>query len=284
MKKILSVLSISLAFLAVSSCQDPDPATIYGWTAQGQNIPGPRILQKIEMGTLLFEDYTSTNGILSKMEQYVYDNTTLSEKHVFVPSYTSGKLTKMDATYTVVSTNQASTDKFIPAYSANRMTGYSRVTTYPVATMNQTGVFSYDTTGNVTKLVEKMYMGTATMPTTERTYNIFYSGNNISKVEKITKNMDPVNGSVINSLVETDEYTLYDNKLTPYSTLSKDYLLLMCAVNPSSFYTLSQNNLGKYKYSNPMLPAAVEQVNTFQYDQQNYATTNGSLRYFYKAK
>ena len=283
MKKILSFLSIALFLTGLNSCQDPDPASVYGWTAQGQNIPGPRILQKVELGTQLMEEYSTANGMFTKMTQFVYDNTALSEKHEFSLTYNGNKVTAMNVNYTTVSNGQQSTDVFTPAYSGNRLVSYTRVTTDPFMVINHTGEFSYDTSGKITKLLEKSFHGNNALPSVEKHYNLTYSGNNIAKVEKITKNMDPTTGTVMNTFVENDEYTLYDTKLTPYSTLPKYYRMLLSAVVPNYFYTLSENNPGKYKMSNPLLPVPVEQVNSFQYDQQNYAITNGSLRYFYKA-
>lgn len=284
MKKIISFLSIAFVFAALSSCQDPDPATAYGWTAQGQNIPGPRIIQKVEMGTQMMEEYVSNGGVVSKINSFLYDNTAVAEKREFVLTYNGSKISKMDVHITVPGSNVMQTEAFTPTYSASMMTGYTRATTTGTGTTNHTAVFSHDTSGWLTKVVEKSFYGTASMPSVEKIYNLFYTGQNVTKVERITKMLNPSNGNVISSIVDIDEYSNYDSNLTPYSTLSEDLRKLYGAYVPKSLYSLSYNNPGKYKLTNPTLPIPVEQVYTYQYDTQNYAVTNGAVRYFYKAK
>ena len=284
MKKIISLLSIAFVFAALSSCQDPDPATAYGWTAQGQNIPGPRILQKVEMGTLLMQEYVSTGGVVSKMNEFVYDNATVSEKREYLITYNGSNISKMDVNYTYPGSTATASDKFTPIYSAVMMTGYTRVTTNSSGVVNHTAVFSHNYSGWLTKVVEKSYQASSTLPFSEKIYNIFYTGNNVSKVERITKMLNSTNGSVISSVVDIDDYLNYDSSLTPYSTISEDFRKLYGAFVPTSLYSLSANNPRTYKHTNPTLPAPVEQNHAYQYDTQNYAVTNGAVRYFYKAK
>src|SRR5690606_27890255 len=108
-------------------------------------------------------------------------------------------------------------------------------------------------------------------------------GSNVVKVKHEQKLYDTTTNTLLNNHITLYEYSQYDDKISPYSTLSKDYRLIFAQVHPAMLLHLSYNNALKTKITFPMAPP-IEGTGSFQYDQQNYAiaVTGGNLKYIYK--
>lgn len=287
MKRLLYFFATAAAVFGVTSCVEPDPAAIYGWNNSGTDFPGPRILEKVSFNNQVEELYTSSAGVVSKVDEYTYDGTAQNDHSVISLTYSGNKISVFDFSSTPTTTSTTTRYKITPTYNnAGKVTSFVKETyTNSVHTGHSIGEYVYDSNNKLTQLTEKTAAvapnGTVASYSSAMEVNLIYASNNVAKVITISKILNTA-GTVVSSASVIEEYSQYDSMPSPYSTLSKDYLSLYGIIAGSKLYRLSDNNHGKYKFINPIVTIPVEMTYQYQYDQQNYPKNNGVSFYSYK--
>ncbi len=90
--------------------------------------------------------------------------------------------------------------------------------------------------------------------------------------------------STTNLMTTTYNFTSYDSKINPYTTLPKTFFVIWSLIHPLNFTYLSANNLTNYNIqynTTPMVSTGL----TYLYDSMNYPVSDQTqvLKYVYKA-
>ncbi|AZA53014.1 hypothetical protein [Chryseobacterium sp. G0201] len=250
----------------------------------GATITGPRILNKIISGGTTQQEFISTAGVLEK--GIFTDASAPNSFFTGTPTYTGTKISKVKF---VGSASNSPGYEFNITYDVNgRISGTtSNMLTGSTIIGNSDYFYTYDSAGKITKIIEKKKIGTVTPTYTHFTENtLTYSGDNITKVVSVMGVTDSSgNPQAGSSLATTFNFTNYDAKINPYTTLPKTFFLMYSLIHPANFYNLSSNNVGNMNFAYPAPTPAISVNLTYQYDTQNYPVSDqtNSINYVYKA-
>lgn len=284
-----ALLGLVFGFLVSCDNTTDDPINQNKTTNTNNNggtptITGPRILHKIISGGATQQEFISTAGILEK--GIFTDASTPNSFFTGTPTYTGTKISKVKF---VGSASNSPGYEFNITYDVNgRISGTtSNMLTGSTVIGNSDYFYTYDSAGKITKIMEKKKVGTVTPTYTHFTENtLTYSGDNITKVVSVMGVTDSSgNPQAGSSLATTFNFTNYDTKINPYTTLPKTFFLMYSLIHPANFYNLSSNNVGNLNFAYPAPAPAISINLTYQYDTQNYPVSDQtqSASYVYKA-
>lgn len=295
-KNILFKALLGLSFVFLISCDNTtdDPINQNKTTTPNNNsggggatITGPRILSKTLGNGATVEEFITSAGVLEK--GIFTDASAPNSFFTGTTTYSGNRISKIK--FVGTASNGAGYD-FNISYDANgRISGTtSDLLTGTVITGRSDFFYTYDSAGKITKVMEKKKIGFGgTIPNEYSQFvenTLTYTGDNITKVVSVMGVTDnsgnPQAGS---SLATTFNFTNYDSKINPYSTLPKTFFLIYSLIHPANFYTLSANNFGNLNFAYPAPAPTVSIDMTYQYDTQNYPVSNQNQTgiYVYKA-
>lgn len=299
MKKTQIILGLIAGLMVLFSCVPPDPAAVYGpnWNNNGNSgngITGPRILHKVMLNNQLVAEYTSTNtGVLNKVDLYTYDGTALYSHSIININYnSSNKISYFEIKTDVTGNPMSVTYKVYPTYDAS-----GKIVSYlndqysnNGLVFNLKGIITYNSNSQPVTIIEKQFVkddpfdpnSTYVWSGFQKEISMQYVGANVVKVITNNKQFDAdINVLLNNSLLSTLEYSQYEDKNSPYSTLSKDFLQLHGIFASELLSRISLNNYLKMKLTYPGIQT-IDLNYTYQYDAQNYMTSGDGFVYIYK--
>ncbi|MDF2552018.1 MAG: hypothetical protein K0R77_1293 [Chryseobacterium sp.] len=290
--KVVAALLLGFMFSCDNTTDDPinnnknNPSTGTGGSGStGPTITGPRILHKIIANNEITQEFVTTGGVLEKA---IYrEDSGPNSFLIAVVTYTSGKITKVKVDQQVNGTIPANNIayNFDITYDSggkiNSTIGNTSVGT--TAGFTSEYAYTYDGAGKMTKIVEKKKIGADYSQYTN--YNFTNTGDNITKV--VTETGPTTSAGVPTSTVlmtTTYNYTSYDNKINPYTTLPKTFFVIWSLMHPLNFPLLSANNLTNYNVQYNGTPMVSTDL-TYLYDSMNYPTSDQTQvqKYIYKA-
>jgi len=283
-------LLLSLMFSCDNTTADPlnqnNPNNNSGGNGStGPTITGPRILHKIVNNNVTMQEYVTNGNILQKgIFKEASGPTSFLIGNV---TYTAGKVSKVKFAQenNGVPVNSLTYDFDVTYDSDGKINStICNASIGTLLTYRNEYTYMYDGSGKMTKIVEKRKSGTTYTHFTN--YNLTNAGDNITKL--ITEaGMTSATGVPDMSTVITSTYNFsaYDNKINPYTTLPRTFFVMWSLVHPINFSSLSANNLTTFSivYSStaPVIPGSY----TYLYDSQNYPSSDQtqSQKYIYKA-
>jgi hypothetical protein len=275
-----AALALAFVFSCDNTTEDPPNQNNNNNNSSGSGatITGPRILSKVSSGNKDNEEYITNAGILS--QAFIRDagsNNTITA----TVAYTGNKITQIkyqdnvnphvyDNLYTLTYTNSK-----LSALTLDQ-------TAFGIVNHSDFTVF-YDSNGQLYRIVEKKKMG-STSYTHYAESKFTFSANNVAKVDYTTMLMSGGNPDTSTASVTSYAYENYDTKINPYTTLPKEYFMVIGIINPISFYMLSTNNYGKISVYSPVGPV-ISFPKGYLYDSQNYPISDQGqvIKYTYKA-
>ncbi len=287
MKKILHLLSF-LFVLVVVSCRTNDPAQIFGWD-DPEDISGPRMLKKVIVNNQTEEEYFPNSGNLFKVERKIYNSSSIQESQTIYLSYLGTKLSQVEVNGNIPgNTSSAGRAVLTPNYDVagkmvSLMNDYFEGTVHKKHSIT---IYNYNAAGKMVNAYQK----TATVnPSTPNVYVypnitndfITYDGSNVVKVESSKQVVNLQTGLIQSEVKTTFDYSGYDWRINPYTTIQDNYLTIMASVFPDMYANLSENNAGKLKLK-VGTAAATETVYNYKFDTHNYPTTNGYRAFKYQ--
>ncbi|MBW8521852.1 hypothetical protein K0U91_05145 [Chryseobacterium chendengshani] len=288
----MAVLLLGFMFSCDNTTSNPinnninNPSTGTGGSGStGTTITGPRILHKITANNEITQEFVTTGGILEKA---IYrEDSGPNSFLIAVVTYTSGKITKVKVDQQVNGTTPANNIayNFDITYDSggkiNSTIGNTSIGT--TAGFTSEYAYTYDSAGKMTKIVEKKKIGADYSQYTN--YNFTNTGDNITKV--VTETGPTTSAGVPTSTVlmtTTYNYTSYDNKINPYTTLPKTFFVIWSLMHPLNFPLLSVNNVTNYNVQYNGTPMVSPNF-TYLYDSMNYPISDQTQtqKYIYKA-
>ncbi|MCX8533603.1 hypothetical protein [Chryseobacterium luquanense] len=249
------------------------------------SITGPRILHKINVNNVTNQEFVTTGTTLEKAifkeasgpNSFLIGNVT----------YTLGKVTKVKFAQEVngVPANSLAYDFNVTYDSSGKINGTTCSTTLgSTPSFNSEYTYTYDGSGKMTKIVEKKKMGSTY--THFSNYNFTNTGDNISKVvveSGVTSSTGVPDMSTV--MASTYNFSGYDSKINPYTTLPKTFFVMWSLMHPLNFSSLSANNITNFSVVYPAPAPAIPGAYTYLYDTQNYPVSDQtqSQKYIYKA-
>lgn len=255
-------------------------------------ITGPRILHKIVVNNVTNQEFVTTGNVLEKA--IFKEASGPTSFLVGTVTYTSGKVTRVKFAQEVngAPANSLSYDFNITYDSAGKI-NYTTCQTMLGTTpnFNSEYTYTYDGFGKMTKIVEKKKSGSTY--THFINYNLTNTGDNITKMvtESGITNSAGVPDLSATVLTANYNYTSYDDKINPYTTLPKTFFVTWSLLHPVNFPSLSANNLKSFNIVYPSPPGSgipaqvIPGAYTYLYDTQNYPVSDQtqSQKYIYKA-
>lgn len=249
------------------------------------SITGPRILHKIMVNNVANQEFVTTGNVLEKaiFKEASGPNSFL----VANVTYTSGKITRVKFGQEVNGTpaNTLSYDYNI-TYDASGKINFTTCNTMLGSTpnFNSEYTYTYDSAGKMTKIVEKKKMGS--MYTHFINYNLTNTGDNVTKLVSesgVTSSTGVPDMSTVISA--TYNFSTYDDKINPYTTLPKTFFVMWSLLHPNNFSSLSANNLKTFSIIYPAPAPSIPGTYTYLYDTQNYPVSDQTQtqKYVYKA-
>ncbi|OCK50564.1 hypothetical protein BA768_05280 [Chryseobacterium sp. CBo1] len=262
-----------------------------GGGGSAPSITGPRILHKINVNSVTNQEFVTNGNVLEKA--IFKEASGPTSFLVGTVTYTSGKVTRVKFAQEVngAPANTLSYD-FNITYDSGGKINYTTCQTMlgTMPSFNSEYTYTYDGSGKITKIVEKKKSGSTY--THFINYNLTNSGDNITKMvsESGITNAAGVPDLSATVLTTTYDYTSYDDKINPYTTLPKTFFVMWSLLHPINFPSLSANNLKSFNivYPSPV-PGIPGQVipgaYTYLYDTQNYPVSDQTQaqKYIYKA-
>ncbi|MFL9834748.1 hypothetical protein [Chryseobacterium terrae] len=286
-------MSLGFMFSCDNTTADPINNTLNNPNNPGSSgggstpsITGPRILHKIIVNNVTNQEYVTTGNVLDKalFKEASDPNSFL----VATPTYTAGKITRIKFVHELNGTipaNSLSYDYNITYDSAGKI-NYTTCATMlgTMPSFNSEYTYTYDGSGKMTKIVEKKKSGSTYTHFTN--YNLTNTGDNITKL--VTENGITSATGVpdMSSIISyTYNFSSYDTKINPYTTLPKALFLTWSLIHPINFSNLSANNLINFSIVYPAPAPVVPGTFIYIYDAQNYPVSAQSQaqKYFYKA-
>lgn len=291
-------LLLSLMFSCDNTTADPlnqnNPNNNSGGSGSGTTGPtitGPRILHKIVVNNTTNHEFVTNGNVLQKA--IFKEASGPTSFFIGTPIYTSGKISKVKFGQEIngaVPANNIAYDFDITYDSAGKINYTTCQTTLGgIPNFNMEYTYTYDGSGKMTKIVEKKKSGTTYTHFTNYTFT--NTGDNITK---IVAEMGPTSPSGVPDMSNvlsagTYNYPLYDNKINPYTTLPKTFLVVWSLVHPINFQLLSGNNVKSFNIVYPPIgsvPAPLVGGDfTYLYDTMNYPVSDQpqAQKYIYKA-
>lgn len=255
--------------------------------ASAPSITGPRILHKINVNNVTNQEYVTTGNVLEKaiFKEASGPNSFL----VGTVTYTSGKITKVKFAQEVngaVPTGSM-TYTYNVTYDSGGKINYTTCETMlgTMPNLSSEFTYTYDGAGKMTKIVEKKKSGSTYTHFTN--YTITNTGDNITKLAT-ESGMTSTTGVPDMSTVMGGynyNFTTYDDKINPYTTLPKTFFVMWSLLHPNNFSSLSANNLKTFSIVYPAPAPTIPGTYTYLYDTQNYPVSDQtqSQKYIYKA-
>lgn len=251
----------------------------------GPTITGPRILHKIVVNNETQQEYVTSGNILQKA---IFKEASAPTSFlVGTVTYTSGKISKVKFGQEL---NGAPTSgqayDFDITYDSGGKINYTTCQTSigGMATFNSEYTYTYDGSGKMTKIIEKKKSGSTYTHFTN--YNFTNTGDNITKMISET-GMTSATGvpDMSTAMTLTYNYTAYDSKISPYTTLPKTFFVMWSLVHPANFSTLSANNVTSFSIVYPSPAPVIPGGYTYLYDSMNYPVSDQTQvqKYVYKA-
>lgn len=275
---ILSTFAaIALGFVVSCDNTTEDPPNQNKNTA-ANTITGPRILYKVSSATKDLEEYVTNGGALSQVfirdagssntltSTVTYSGTMISQ--IKIQDNVSPHVT--DNTYSLT-------------YAGGKLSSFTMdQTTMGFANHSDFTVY-YDANGVLYRIVEKKKMAGSTSYTHYTELKFTFSTNNIVKADYTTMLMSGGNPTPSTASTTTYLYENYDNKVNPYTTLPKEYLMISSTMTQLNSYLLSSNNAGKVTVQSPG-GTVVSYPKGYLYDSQNYPVSDQgqTIKYTYK--
>lgn len=291
--KVVAALLFAFMFSCDNTTDDPinnnknNPATggSGGSGSTGPTITGPRILHKIILNNETNQEFVTVGNVLQKV--IIKEASAPTSFLVGTVTYTSGKISKVKFGQEL---NGAPVNgqvyDFDITYDSSGKINYTTCQTSigGMATFNSEYTYTYDGAGKMTKIVEKKKSGTTYTHFTN--YNFTNTGDNITKIVSetgITSSTGVPDMSTAMTLLYN--YTAYDNKINPYTTLPKTFFVMWSLVHPANFPGLSANNLVDFSIVYPSPATPISGSYTYLYDSMNYPTSDQTQvqKYIYKA-
>lgn len=256
-----------------------------GGGTTGPTITGPRILHKITANNSTTEEFVTSGNVLQKA---IYREDSAPNSFVIANvTYTSGKISKVKIGQEIngaVPANNLGYD-FNITYDSNGKINNTTcsATLGTLVTYNSEYAYTYDGSGKMTKIVEKKKNGTTYTHFTN--YNITNTGDNITKmVSETGLTSDSGVPDMSSAMTTTYNFSTYDTKINPYTTLPKTFFVIWSLVHPLNFSQLSNNNLTSFSIQYGSTPIVASGL-TYLYDSMNYPTSDQSQakKYIYKA-
>ena len=256
------------------------------------SITGPRILHKVVVNNVTNQEFVTNGNVLEKA--IFKEASGPTSFFVGTPTYTLGKITKVKFAQEVngAPANTLTYD-FNITYDSGGKINYTTCTTMlnNMPNFNSEYTYTYDGSGKMTKIVEKKKSGSTYTHFTN--YNFTNTGDNITKMvtEAGVTNAAGVPDLSAVVLTTTYDYTAYDNKINPYTTLPRTFFVMWSLVHPINFPSLSANNLKSFNIVFPSPPGSgipaqvIPGDYTYLYDTQNYPVSDQTQaqKYIYKA-
>lgn len=255
-------------------------------------ITGPRILQKIVVNNVTDHEFVTTGNVLEKVIfKEVGDSSFL---HVATITYTSGKITRVKFEQEFIGTAPADISMFDYniTYDSDGKINYTTCNMILGIMQNFTSeyTYTYDSSGKMTKIAEKRRKDSNYVEFVN--YNFTNTGDNITKIIRESGITNAAGIPDLSATVSTTtyNYTAYDSKINPYTTLPKTFFVMWGLLKPGTFYLLSANNVMSFNIAfPPFAPSSPGQLltgnYTYLYDSMNYPTSNQTQtqKYVYKA-
>ncbi|WP_332453256.1 hypothetical protein [Chryseobacterium aquaticum] len=288
--KVVAVILLAFMFSCDNTTDDPinnnknNPNTGSGGNGGG-TITGPRILHKLVANNEITQEFVTTGNVLEKA--IFREDSGPNSFFIGTVTYTSGKISKIKFTQEVNGTAPANNliYNFNITYDSG---GKINSTICNMSFGTTTGFtseysYTYDGSGKMTKIVEKKKDGVDYVSFTN--YNLTNTGDNITKLVTETGTTSSTGvPSTTNLMTTTYNFTSYDSKINPYTTLPKTFFVIWSLIHPLNFTYLSANNLTNYNIqynTTPMVSTGL----TYLYDSMNYPVSDQTqvLKYVYKA-
>lgn len=290
--KVVAALLLFFMFSCDNTTADPinqnnpnnTPGGSGGGTT-GPSITGPRILHKIIVNNETNQEFVTTGNILEKaIFKEASGPTSFLVGNV---TYTSGKITKVKFGQEVNGAPANTLNyEFNVTYDSSGKINYTTCNTSlgTMPTFNSEYTYTYDGSGKMTKIVEKKKSGTTYTHFTN--YNFTNTGDNITKMVS-EAGVTSATGvpDMSSAMTLTYNYTVYDNKINPYTTLPKTFFVMWSLVHPYNFSTLSANNVSSFSIVYPSPAPVIPGGYTYLYDSMNYPVSDQTQaqKYVYKA-
>ncbi|UZT96640.1 hypothetical protein ODZ84_15600 [Chryseobacterium fluminis] len=242
-------------------------------------ITGPRVLNKVMSGTATSEEYITASGAIS---QVILKDMVTANSTTATVTYTGDKVSRIK--YIDNQNPHVIDNEYNITYTGGRMTAVTLQQNLGSAVNLSDFTVSYDPAGTLYRIEEKKKMNGSATYTHYAEYKFTFSASNVVRMEHTAmlmknNNPDPTTASKTNYA-----YDNYDNKINPYTTLSREYFIVTGILFPVNFNMISSNNAGKITVQNPA-GAVVSYPKTYLYDSQNYPVSDQgqSTKYIYKA-
>lgn len=293
----VATLLLGFMFSCDNTTADPINNTLNNPNGPGSSggstptIIGPRILHKIVANNVTNQEFVTTGNVLEKA--IFKEASGPTSFFVGTPTYTSGKITKVKFAQELngAPANTLTYD-FNITYDSGGKINYTTCTTMLGTTpnFNSEYTYTYDGAGKMTKIVEKKKAGSIYTHFTN--YNFTNTGDNITKMITETGITNDAGVPDLSATVLTTiyDYTAYDSKINPYTTLPRTFFVMWSLVHPINFPALSANNLQSFNIAFPSIAPGVAGPiipgdYTYLYDSMNYPTSDQTQtqKYVYKA-
>ena len=284
------ILLLGLMFSCDNTTADPlnqnNPNNNSGGNGNtAPTITGPRILHKIIVNNETNQEFVTTGNVLEKaIFKEASGPTSFLVGNV---TYTSGKVTKVKFGQEVNGAPANTLNyEFNITYDSSGKINYTTCNTSlgTMPTFNSEYTYTYDGSGKMTKIVEKKKSGTTYTHFTN--YNFTNTGDNITKMVS-EAGVTSATGvpDMSSAMTLTYNYTAYDNKINPYTTLPKTFFVMWSLVHPYNFPTLSANNISSFSIVYPSAAPVIPGGYTYLYDSMNYPVSDQTQaqKYVYKA-
>ncbi|MCI3938037.1 hypothetical protein MQX03_12565 [Chryseobacterium aahli] len=288
--KVVAALLLFFMFSCDNTTADPinqnnNNAGGSGSGTTAPTITGPRILHKIIVNNETNQEFVTTGNVLEKaIFKEASGPTSFLVGNV---TYTSGKITKVKFGQEVNGAPANTLNyEFNITYDSSGKINYTTCNTSlgTMPTFDSEYTYTYDGSGKMTKIVEKKKSGTTYTHFTN--YNFTNTGDNITKMVS-ESGVTSATGvpDMSSAMTLTYNYTAYDNKINPYTTLPKTFFVMWSLVHPYNFSTLSANNVSSFSIVYPSPAPVIPGGYTYLYDSMNYPVSDQTQaqKYIYKA-
>ncbi len=289
MKKFLQLFGLITGLLIFNSCSESDPANVYGWD-DPNDISGPRMLKKVVTNGVDEEQYEINQGKLFQIKRSKYDGNTQIEQQTIYIFYLGNRISKIEVNGTYPGTTTIGRFDLIPNYQPSTGKLVSLMRDFYVGsthTEHAISIFVHDADGKLTGIQTQKTTDLASAPNyvypNLRKDHLQFDGNNVTEIQSIDEVINVTTGVAESSDSTKYEYSNFDWRINPYTSIPENYLLIMGTLFPEMYARMSDNNAAKLKFKKGTDPV-VETTFTYKYDTHNYITSNGFQKYFYQSK
>ena len=217
------------------------------------------------MAILFLSVFTYANKAISKI-------TTSDNSYTSTISYNNGKISKVVSVLVDAETSEDITITSIVSYNATgniakvEATEITKLSGTLINTTQKVSTYVYNAANQVAKVTQEYSM--AGISTQTGIFEYTYSGKNLTKMVFTTKlSLGPIPDVLV-----TTNYSGYDNKISPTSTLGNNYNEFSMSEKGLGVYGMS-NNFTKVEMTESMMGTTTTETVSYTYDSQNYATS-----------